>query len=100
MKPSYSPGSNPRPREHKRMQTLASAARALRALPLDERHGEVVTVRGALIEIDGLAGATEIGSRLRIRTRDGIIDAEVTGIDGTLVQCLPFSDPHGLASGS
>jgi flagellum-specific ATP synthase len=82
------------------VQTLASAARALRALPLDERYGEVVTVRGALIEIEGLAGAAEIGSRLRIETRDATIDAEVTGLDGSLIQCLPFSDPHGLASGS
>ena len=82
------------------MQTLLSAARSIRALSPDERFGKVVAVRGALIEVEGLAGAAQIGSRVRIATSLETIEAEVTGVDGGYAQCLPFSDPHGLASGS
>ena len=82
------------------MQTLASAARALRELSPDTRFGKVVAVRGALIEVEGLAGAARIGSRVRIEARGETIDAEVTGLDAGVAQCLPFSDPHGLSSGT
>ena len=82
------------------MQTLASAARALREMSPDERYGKVVAVRGALIEVEGLSGAAQIGSRIRIETRAEMVEAEVTGLDAGLAQCLPFSDPHGLSSGA
>ena len=82
------------------MQTLLSAARAIRALSPDQRFGKVVGVRGALIEVEGLAGAAQIGSRVRIETGVETVEAEVTGLDGHYAQCLPFSDPHGLASGA
>ena len=82
------------------MQTLLSAARALREVSPDERYGKVVAVRGALIEVDGLAGAAQIGSRIRIATDKETVEAEVTGIDSGLAQCLPFSDVHGVASGT
>ncbi len=82
------------------MQTMQSAARAIRALSPDARHGQVVAVRGALIEVEGLAGAAQIGSRVRIACEGEPVEAEVTGLDGGYAQCLPFSDPQGLASGT
>jgi flagellum-specific ATP synthase len=81
------------------MITLASAAAGLRALTPDYRYGRVVAVRGALIEAEGLAGAAQIGSRIRIDAPGGTVDAEVTGLDRGVAQCLPFSDPQGIASG-
>jgi len=82
------------------MPTLASAAAGLRALTPDCRYGRVVAVRGALIEAEGLAGAARIGSRLRIAAPAGTVEAEVTGLDRGIAQCLPFSDPQGIASGA
>ncbi|MBW4330441.1 flagellar protein export ATPase FliI [Stakelama sp. CBK3Z-3] len=82
------------------MQTLASAARAIGSLPLDLRHGRVVSVRGALIEVEGLGGAAQIGSRMSIETGSGVLAAEVTGFESGLAQCLPFSDPQGLMVGT
>ena len=82
------------------MQTLASAARAIRALSPDHRFGKVTAVRGALIEVEGLSGAAQIGSRITIGTRGDPVEAEVTGLDSGIAQCLPFSDPHGLISGA
>ena len=82
------------------MQTLLSAARALRELSPDQRFGKVVAVRGALIEVEGLTGAAQIGSRIRIEARGETVEAEVTGLDSGVAQCLPFSDPHGLSSGA
>lgn len=82
------------------MQTLQSAAHALRMLSPDQRFGKVVAVRGALIEVEGLAGAAQIGSRIRIAGRGGMVEAEVTGLDAGVAQCLPFSDLEGLSSGT
>ncbi|WP_380874037.1 flagellum-specific ATP synthase [Sphingomonas sp. DBB INV C78] len=82
------------------MLTLASAAAGLRALSPDRRFGRVVAVRGALIEVEGLAGAAQIGSRLSLAAPGGVVDAEVTGLDRGVAHCLPFSDPQGIASGA
>lgn len=79
---------------------MLSAARAIRGLSTDERFGKVVAVRGALIEVEGLAGAAQIGSRIGIACGGETVEAEVTGLDGGYAQCLPFSDPRGLASGT
>jgi flagellum-specific ATP synthase len=82
------------------MNALASAADALRALPLDRRFGRVVAVRGSLLEVEGLAGAAQIGSRVRVETSSGRIEAEVTGLDRSVAHCMPFNDPHGVTSAS
>ena len=82
------------------MDMLSAACATLRAMPFEERYGTVVSARGALIEVDGLAGAAQIGSRIRIATRNGTVDTEVTGLDAGLAQCLPFSDPQGLSAGA
>ncbi|MCJ8157722.1 flagellar protein export ATPase FliI [Sphingomonas sp. LaA6.9] len=82
------------------MLTLASAAAGLRALAPDRRYGRVVAVRGALIEVEGLVGAAQIGSRVSIVSPGGTVDAEVTGLDRSIAHCLPFSDPQGIASGA
>lgn len=82
------------------MRSLAASARALATALPDRRFGRVVSVQGALIEIDGLAGAAEIGSRIAIETGGGLVAAEVTGINAGRAQCLPFRDPHGLRSGT
>ncbi|WP_242184374.1 flagellar protein export ATPase FliI [Sphingomonas sp. CARO-RG-8B-R24-01] len=82
------------------MHSLASSARTLAAVSPYRRYGRVVSVQGALIEIDGLSGAAQIGSRIAIETTSGPVAAEVTGINEGRAQCLPFSDPHGLMSGT
>lgn len=82
------------------MQTLASAARAIRALSPEIRHGRVVAVRGALIEVEGLVGVAQIGSRVAIAATGGIIETEVTALDRDVALCLPFSDPVGVGLGA
>ncbi|MBB3032454.1 flagellar protein export ATPase FliI [Alteriqipengyuania lutimaris] len=82
------------------MQTLASAARAIRALPPDLPFGSVAAVRGALIEVEGLLGAARIGSRIAIKCDGGLIDAEVTGLDRETAHCLCYNEPQGIATGS
>ncbi|WP_232496421.1 flagellar protein export ATPase FliI [Novosphingobium kaempferiae] len=66
----------------------------------DQRYGRVVAVRGALIEVDGLAGAARIGSRVTLRSPAGPIEAEVIGLDHGIAHCMPFNEPEGIASGS
>lgn len=82
------------------MASIASAARAIRELTPDSRFGKVVAVRGALIEVVGLAGAAQIGSRIEIATEMGRVEAEVTGLDHDIAHCMPFRDPQGVASGA
>ncbi|GGZ00290.1 flagellar protein export ATPase FliI [Novosphingobium colocasiae] len=82
------------------MPSLAAAAAGLRTLMPDQRYGRVVSVRGALIEVDGLAGAARIGSRITLRSHAGAIDAEVIGLDHGIAHCMPFHEPEGIASGS
>lgn len=79
---------------------LAAAASGLRMLAPDQRYGRVVAVRGALIEVDGLAGAARIGSRITLRSPVGAIEAEVVGLDHGIAHCMPFNEPEGIASGS
>ncbi|MEE4452373.1 flagellar protein export ATPase FliI [Novosphingobium resinovorum] len=79
---------------------LAAAASGLRMLAPDQRYGRVVAVRGALIEVDGLAGAARIGSRVTLRAPAGPIEAEVVGLDHGIAHCMPFNEPEGIASGS
>ena len=82
------------------MPSIASAARAIRELSPDRRFGQVVAARGALIEVAGLSGAAQIGSRVEIATSGGVVEAEVTGLDHDIAHCLPFRDPQGVASGA
>lgn len=72
---------------------------ALREVPVDHRTGRVVAVRGALIEVEGLAGAASVGSRLHVSAEGSVIDAEVIGIDHGTAMCLPFQEASGLTSG-
>jgi flagellum-specific ATP synthase len=82
------------------MQTLASAARAIREMVPDRRFGRVVAVRGALIEVEGLAGVAQIGSRVVISAPGGRVEAEVTALDRSVALCLPFVDPQGVGLGA
>jgi len=82
------------------MSSLASAAEGLRMQTPDQRYGRVVAVRGALIEVDGLAGAARIGSRVTLRSQAGNVEAEVIGLDHGIAHCMPFNEPEGIASGS
>ena len=82
------------------MQTLASAARAIRDMVPDRRFGRVVAVRGALIEVEGLAGVAQIGSRVVISAPGGRVEAEVTALDRSVALCLPFVDPQGVGLGA
>lgn len=66
----------------------------------DHRYGHVVAVRGALIEVEGLAGVVQIGSRLMIETAKGPVAAEVTGLDRDIAHCMPFQLSRGIASGA
>jgi flagellum-specific ATP synthase len=80
--------------------TLAAAAAGLRGLDPDGRYGRIVAARGALIEVEGLSGAAQIGSRVSVAAPGGIVDAEVIGLDRGIAHCLPFSYPQGIASGA
>lgn len=82
------------------MTSLAAAAAGLRMLAPDQRYGRVVAVRGSLIEVDGLAGAARIGSRITLRSPGGSVEAEVIGLDHGIAHCMPFNEPEGIASGS
>jgi flagellum-specific ATP synthase len=82
------------------VQTLGSAARAIREMAPDQRLGRVVAVRGALIEVEGLAGAAQIGSRIDISVGSGRVLAEVTALDRGVALCLPFVDPQGVGLGA
>ncbi|MBB6505374.1 flagellum-specific ATP synthase [Sphingomonas endophytica] len=82
------------------MTDLSDVAAALRRIDPDRRHGRVVAVRGALIAVEGLMGAARIGSRIRIQSPAGPVEAEVTGLERSVAHCLPFSDPQGIASGA
>ncbi|WP_324696791.1 flagellar protein export ATPase FliI [Novosphingobium aerophilum] len=82
------------------MASLAAAAAGLRLLTPDQRYGRVVAVRGALIEVEGLSGAAQIGSRVTLNSPTGTVEAEVTGLDRGIAHCMPFSEPQGIASGS
>ena len=82
------------------MTTLAAAAAGLRLVNPDGRYGHVVAVRGALIEVEGLAGAAQIGSRVTLRVPLGAVEAEVTGLDHGIAHCMPFCEPQGIASGT
>lgn len=81
-------------------ELVKSLASAIRAISPDQRFGRVVGVRGALIEVDGLAGAAQIGSRIAITAGQARIDAEVTGLDRSLAHCMPFGDLQGVAAGA
>lgn len=82
------------------MRSLAAAARTVREHVPDQRFGRVIGVRGALIEVEGLSGAAQIGSHVNVIAAEGIVAAEVTGLDRDVAHCLPFSDPQGIASGA
>jgi flagellum-specific ATP synthase len=82
------------------VQTLASAARAIRDMAPDRRFGRVVAVRGALIEVEGLTGVAQIGSRVEIFGANGKVEAEVTALDREVALCLPFTDPQGVGLGA
>jgi len=83
------------------VHTIASAARAIRAISPEIRHGRVVAVRGALIEVEGLAGVAQIGSRLAITAPKGPpVEAEVTALDRDVALALPFCDPQGVGVGA
>ncbi len=82
------------------MTGLAGAAAVIRALPVDRRHGRVIGVRGALIEVEGLAGAARIGARVAIASGDAQVEAEVTGLDRGIAHCLPYGDLQGVAAGA
>ncbi|HEU0065919.1 MAG TPA: flagellar protein export ATPase FliI [Sphingomonas sp.] len=79
---------------------FSSAGATLRDLPVEDRYGTVVAARGALIEVAGLTGAAQIGSRIRIAANGRMVDTEVTGLEGDIAQCLPFSDAQGLRAGT
>src|SRR6478736_7478317 len=83
------------------MHDLSTASRAIRTFSPEIRHGRVVAVRGALIEVEGLAGVAQIGSRLSITPPKGPpVEAEVTALDRDVALALPFSDPQGVGVGA
>ncbi|MBO9713521.1 flagellar protein export ATPase FliI [Sphingomonas sp.] len=82
------------------MQTLESAARAIRTMPADRRFGRVVAVRGGVIEVEGLMGAAQIGSRVDIVTGDNRVLCEVAALDREVALCLPLTDPYGIGLGA
>ena len=79
--------------------SLSSVAQSISGLPDDSIHGQVVAVQGSLIEVEGLLGAARIGAHVRLESDEGLLDAEITGLDRGIAHCLPFSEPRGLATG-
>ncbi len=82
------------------VERLSGAIAAMGELSPDRRFGRVVGVRGALIEVDGLAGAARIGARVAITSGDTAVEAEVTGLDRGIAHCLPYGDLQGIAAGA
>jgi len=82
------------------MSGLAALAEALRQQPRERRFGQVVTVRGQLIEVAGLGQAAPVGARLVTTVEGRVLDLEVTGLAADRVQCLSFADPRGIAAGA
>jgi len=79
---------------------LAALTEALRQAPRERRFGQVVTVRGQLIEVAGLGQAAPLGARLSVVAGGQAIDLEVTGLTADRLQCLSFADPRGIAAGA
>jgi len=82
------------------MIPLYGAMSALAAMTPDQRFGRVVGVRGALIEVEGLSGVARIGARVSIGKGASVVEAEITGLDRNLAQCLPFGDLQGVVAGA
>lgn len=80
--------------------SLLDAARTIAHLPKESIYGRVAAAHGSLIEVEGLLGNASIGSHIRIEAEDGLLDAEITGLDRDAAHCLPFCEPRGLATGA
>lgn len=79
---------------------LAALTETIRQQPLQRRLGQVVTVRGQLIEVAGLGSVAPLGARLVTHVDGRAIDLEVTGLADDRLQCLSYADPRGLSSGA
>lgn len=63
-------------------------------------YGRVVSIQGLLIEISGFLQHLSIGSRLRVRARDGrAVDCEVVGFRQERALCMPFGAIEGIGLG-
>jgi flagellum-specific ATP synthase len=79
---------------------LAEASRTVRECGPDIRLGRVAGVRGLMVEVEGLGRHATIGAEVRLLGPNGEIAAEVSALSGPFAQCLPFSEPVGIASGT
>ncbi|URD61389.1 flagellar protein export ATPase FliI [Sphingomonas sp. KRR8] len=82
------------------MEALVALTEVLRQQPRERRFGQVVTVRGQLIEVAGFGQAAPLGARLSVLADGRAIDLEVTGLTADRLQCLSFADPRGVAAGA
>ena len=82
------------------MTPLEGLGAAIRGMDVDRRFGSVASVRGALIEVAGLAGAAQVGARLLIHAAHGAVEAEVAAIESGMALSLAFRDPEGVAAGA
>lgn len=81
------------------MQAFRDLVGAVATLPTDRRFGRVRGIRGALIEVSGLAGAAQVGSRLAITRGRETVEAEVAAIEGDAALALAFGEPDGISAG-
>lgn len=61
--------------------------------------GNVRAIVGLTLTVGGLESVAGIGSRCRVRGRNGVIDGEVVGAQGSDLCLLPFGSWEGIAVG-
>ncbi|GHU00465.1 flagellum-specific ATP synthase [Alphaproteobacteria bacterium] len=70
-------------------------------IPSVSAHGEVLAVRGQIIEAGGLAGAAAIGDYCTVASRDGaVVPCEVVGFGEGAALLMAFTATQGLAAGA
>ncbi len=81
-------------------QSLFNIATQIDDITSYQFYGKVTSIKGLLIECNGLGKVTSIGSRCKIISRSGAaIPAEVVGIRDNVTLLMPFKDLEGIGMG-
>jgi flagellum-specific ATP synthase len=81
------------------IEALNSEIEDIKAIKIS---GQVVSVKGVIVEARGINQFVSIGSRCKInnRLRKSSILCEVVGFNNDIVLLMPFGDTEGISSGS
>jgi len=82
----------------KHAETFASPS--ARPVNIVSVEGSVLSVSGLGVKVDDRLGALDIGARVKIKTREGWLDAETVGIDQNAALCMPFGELRGVRRGA